>query len=79
MANSTNKEFLAIFLLSVEKCLVFKAVQVTCKATSIISGLKVVQMIRTMWVTWVTFLMDQVGLIRKLAKLSGCDPDYLVH
>ena len=29
-----------------------------------------------MWVTLVTFLMGQVGLIHKLAKLSGCDPDF---
>ena len=34
------------------------------------SGLKVGQMTRTIWVTWVTFLVDQVGLIRKLNLLD---------
>ena len=32
-------------------------------------------MTRTIWVTWVTILVGQVGLIHKLSKLSGCDPD----
>ena len=40
-----------------------------------VSGLKVGQMTRTMWITWVTFLMGRVGIIHK----SGCDPDFLVH
>ena len=34
------------------------------------TGLKVGWMTRTMWVTWVTFLMGQVGLIRKLNYLD---------
>ena len=35
------------------------------------------RMTRTIWVTWVMFLVGQVGLIHKLIiyKLSGCDPD----
>ena len=33
-------------------------------------GLKVGRMTRTMWVTWVTFLMGQVGLIHKLNYLD---------
>ena len=34
------------------------------------SGLKVGRMTRTMWVTWVTFLKGQVGLIHKLIYLD---------
>ena len=34
------------------------------------AGLKVGRMTRTMWVTWVTFLMGQVGLIHKLNYLD---------
>ena len=34
------------------------------------AGLKVGRMTQTMWVTWVTFLMGQVGLIRKLNFLD---------
>ena len=35
-----------------------------------ISGLKVGQMTRTIWVTWVTFFEGQVGLIHKLNYLD---------
>ena len=41
---------------------------VTTQATE--SGLKVGRMTRTIWVTRVTFLMGQVGLIRKLNYLD---------
>ena len=34
------------------------------------SGLKVSRVTRTIWVTWVTFFVDQVGLIRKLNLLD---------
>ena len=34
------------------------------------SGLKVGQMTQTIWVTWVTFLVGQVGLIHKLNYLD---------
>ena len=34
------------------------------------AGLKVGRMTQTMWVTWVTFLMGQVGLIHKLNYLD---------
>ena len=33
-------------------------------------GLKVGRMTRTIWVTWVTFLVGQVGLIHKLNYLD---------
>ena len=33
-------------------------------------GLKVGRMTQTIWVTWVTFLVGQVGLIRKLNYLD---------
>ena len=33
-------------------------------------GLKVGWMTRTIWVTWVTFLLGQVGLIHKLNYLD---------
>ena len=35
-----------------------------------LAGLKVGRMTRTMWVTWVTFLKGQVGLIHKLNYLD---------
>ena len=35
-----------------------------------ISGLKVGRMTRTIWVTWVTFLVGQMGLIHKLNYLD---------
>ena len=34
------------------------------------TGLKVGRMTRTIWVTWVTFLVGQVGLIHKLNYLD---------
>ena len=34
------------------------------------AGLKVGRMTRTIWVTWVTFLVGQVGLIHKLNYLD---------
>ena len=37
---------------------------------SYVAGLKVGRMIRTMWVTWVTILMGQVGIIHKLNYLD---------
>ena len=37
-------------------------------------GLKVGWMTRTIWVTWVTFLVGQVGLICQ-TKISECDLD----
>ena len=37
---------------------------------SIISGLKVGRMTQTIWITWVTFLVGQVGLICKLNCLD---------
>ena len=61
----------------------------TYKLTRVyVPGLKMGQMTQTIWVTWVTFLEDQVGLPQ--TKLSGCDMDitcplencvgsYLVH
>ena len=36
--------------------------------------LKVGQMIRTIWVTWVTF--DGSSGSHSQTKLSGCDPDF---
>ena len=38
--------------------------------TSLKTGLKVGRMTRTIWVTWVTFLVGQVGLIYKLNYLD---------
>ena len=35
-----------------------------------VSGLKEGRMTRTIWGTWVTFLVDQVSLIRKLNYLD---------
>ena len=35
-----------------------------------VSGLKVGRMTRAIWVTWVTFLEGQVGLVRKLNYLD---------
>ena len=43
---------------------------IKCKYPSLISGLKVGQVTRTIWVTWVTFLEGQVGLICKLTYLD---------
>ena len=44
----------------------------TCMHIAIwlMSGLKVGRMTRTIWVTWVTFLVGQVVLIRKLNYLD---------
>ena len=35
-----------------------------------VPGLKVGRMTRTIWVTWVTFLVGQLGLIHKLNYLD---------
>ena len=46
-------------------------INTTSNSKSIIgSGLKVGRKTRTIWVTWVTFLVGQVGLIHKLNYLD---------
>ena len=42
----------------------------TLLTSNLLAGLKVGQMTRTIWVTWVTFLVGQAGLICKLNYLD---------
>ena len=48
----------------------WQAISYGCQEYMNIPGLKVGRMIRTIWVTWVTFLLGQMDLIHKLNYLD---------